>query len=145
MLSGFKKLFGPPVFDDLEKAAQARNIHTILLGTLTLTFTGQDPFLVRSFLRLTPNQYTKVRVRMKLAGDSKEAQFFWTTSEEPGFADNKYLNFPIQPDGQWHEYTIPVGEHAMWKGKAIRAIRLDPSSGGAPAGTKVEIDWIKGE
>ena len=38
MLSGFKKLFGPPVFDDMEKAAQARNLHTILLGVLVLTF-----------------------------------------------------------------------------------------------------------
>ena len=38
MLSGFKKLFNPPAFDDAEKAAQARNSHTILLGTLVLTF-----------------------------------------------------------------------------------------------------------
>jgi GAF domain-containing protein len=52
MLSGFKKLFGPPVFDDLEKAAQARNIHTILLGTLTLTFL----FLIYAFFSPPPGQ-----------------------------------------------------------------------------------------
>jgi GAF domain-containing protein len=45
MLSGFKKLFRPPVFDDMEKAAQANNIHTILLGTLVLTFL----FLIYTF------------------------------------------------------------------------------------------------
>jgi GAF domain-containing protein len=38
MLSGFKKLLRPPVFDDLEMAAQARSIHRILLGTMVLTF-----------------------------------------------------------------------------------------------------------
>ena len=37
MLSGFKNLFRPPVFDDLEKAAQARSLHTILLGVIALT------------------------------------------------------------------------------------------------------------
>ena len=38
MLSGFRKLFRPPIFDDLEKATQALSIHTILLGTLAVTF-----------------------------------------------------------------------------------------------------------
>ena len=114
-------------------------------GTLTLTFAGADPFLVRSFLRLRPDQYSKIRVRLRLESGNPEGQFFWTSSEEPGFADNKYLSFPLQPDGQWHEYTIPVGEHPLWQGKAIRAIRLDPTTGGATPGSKVEIDWIKGE
>ena len=114
-------------------------------GVLHLTITGEDPNLSRSFLRLAPDQYSQIKLRMKITGGNPEGQFFWTTAEEPGFADNKYLNFPLQPDGQWHEYTIPVGGHPLWKGKAIRAIRLDPSAGGAPAGTKVEIDWLKGE
>lgn len=81
---------------------------------------------------------------MKLDGGNNEGQLFWTTSEEPGFADNKYLNFPIEPDGQWHEYSIPVGEHQRWKGQGIRAIRLDPTTGDAKPGSKVEIDWIRG-
>ena len=38
-------------------------------------------------------------------------QVFWTTSEEPGFADNKYLNFAVKPDGEWHEYEIQVATH----------------------------------
>jgi len=38
MLSGFKKIIRPPAFDDLEMAAQARAIHTILLVTIALTF-----------------------------------------------------------------------------------------------------------
>jgi hypothetical protein len=82
---------------------------------------------------------------MKLESGNPEGQLFWTTNEEPGFADNKYLNFAIQPDGQWHEYTIPVGEHPRWQGKAVRGLRLDPTTGGAKPGSQVEIDWIRGE
>ncbi len=114
-------------------------------GTLTLSFAGPDPFLVRSFLRLAPDQHSQIKVRMKLTSGNPEGQLFWTTSEEPQFADTKYLNFAIVPDGEWHEYTIPVGKHERWRGKAIRGIRLDPTTGGAEPGSKVEIDWVRGE
>ena len=114
-------------------------------GALTLTVTGSDPHLCRSWLRLSPDQYSRIRVRMKLPACDPVAQFFWTTSEEPAFRDDKYLSFPVKPDGQWHDYEIPVGAHPKWKGKAVRAIRLDPTTGGAAAGSKVEIDWLIGE
>ena len=118
---------------------------TVQGGILTMTFAGADPYICREWLSLTPDQYTKIKVRMKLPKCDPNAQFFWTTSDEPTFADNKYLGFPVQPDGQWHEYKIPVGTHAKWKGKAIRGIRLDPTTGNAAPGSKVEVDWIKGE
>ncbi|MGQ9731242.1 MAG: hypothetical protein ACUVX8_08185 [Candidatus Zipacnadales bacterium] len=112
---------------------------------LSLTFIGPDPYLVRSFLRIDPDQYTKIKVRMKLSSGNPEGQLFWTTETEPIFRDDKYLNFPIQPDGDWHEYEIPVGEHPKWKGQGIRGLRLDPTTGGVERGSKVEIDWIVGE
>jgi hypothetical protein len=118
---------------------------TVKNGTLTLTFTGPDPYLCRSWLHLKPNQYARIKVRMKLPVCDPVAQFFWTTSEEPAFRDDKYVNFPVQPDGQWHEYEIPVGTHPKWHGQAVRAIRLDPTTGGAAQGSKVEIDWLAGE
>jgi len=75
---------------------------------------------------------------------SAVAQLFWTTNEDPHFSDKKYLNFPVKPDGEWHEYEVPVATHEQWHRKAIRAIRLDPTTGGARAGDRVEIDWIVG-
>ncbi|MBI3920054.1 MAG: hypothetical protein HY318_01455 [Armatimonadetes bacterium] len=114
-------------------------------SVLTLTFTGNDPFLCRTFLRIDPDTYSKIKVRMKLPPCQPEGQLFWTTSDEPQFTDAKYLNFKVTPDGEWHEYEIPVGTHPRWKGKAIRAIRFDPTVGGATPGSKVEIDRITGE
>jgi len=114
-------------------------------GTMTMTFTGADPYIVRSWLRLQPDQYSKLRVRMRLPACDAQGQLFWTTDESPGFADDKYLNFAVIPDGAWHEYEIPVGDHENWRGKAVRGIRLDPTTGEAQPGSKVEIDWIVGE
>ena len=45
MLSGFKKLIRPPAFEDLEMAAQARSLHSILLGAMAFTFL----FLIYAF------------------------------------------------------------------------------------------------
>lgn len=114
-------------------------------GALSLMFSGNDPFLIRPFLRIEANRYSKIRVRMRLSGGNPEGQLFWTTDKEPAFADDKYLNFPVTPDGEWHEYVIPVGTHAKWKGQKIRAIRLDPTTGGALVGSRVDIDFIIGE
>ncbi len=114
-------------------------------GVLSMTVTGADPFFHRTYLRIAPASYTKVKVRIKLPPCNTEGQLFWTTNEEPDFDDDKYLNFPVTPDGQWHEYEIPVATHAKWQGRAIRAVRLDPTTGGAEPGSKIEIDWIVGE
>ena len=121
------------------------NAPVVKEGMLALTFTGEDPFLCRTYLRIPSDTYQKIKVRMKLPQCEPTGQLFWTTSDEPQFRDDKYLNFPVIPDGQWHEYEIPVANHVKWKGKAIRAIRLDPTTAGAMAGSKVEIDWIVGE
>jgi hypothetical protein len=118
---------------------------TVADGALTLTFTGGDPYMIRSYLRIAPDQYSKLRVRMKLPPGHTEGQVFWTTATEPAFRDDKYLNFPVQGDGQWHDYTIPVGEHPKWRGQAIRALRLDPTAADPQPGTRVQIAWIVAE
>jgi len=71
------------------------------------------------------------------------AQLYWGTAAAPGFAEARVLNFPITGDGKWHEYRLPVGTHAGWKGQKITGIRLDPLQPGVQ--TTVEIDWIRGE
>jgi hypothetical protein len=114
-------------------------------GVLTTTIIGGDPYLSRGNLRIPGNTLTKIRVRMKLASGEPTAQFFWATSDEPEFRDDKYLDFPIKPDGAWHEYEIPVGTHTKWRGKTITGIRLDPTIGAAAPGARVEIDYLRGE
>jgi hypothetical protein len=83
-------------------------------------------------------------VRLKVPG-AKFGQFFWATQDEPAFADDKYLNFPLDGGEDFQDVVIPVGEHPKWRGQAIRAIRLDPDASGVPAGTVVEVEEVVGE
>ena len=118
---------------------------TVKGGVLTMSLGGQDPHFSRTFLRIPADKYATIKMRMSISGCQPTAQLFWATAEEPQFRDDKYLNFATNPDGQWHEYEIPVAEHAKWRGQQIRALRLDPSVGGTEPGAKVRIDWIVGE
>ncbi|MGC9318697.1 MAG: hypothetical protein ACP5KN_11770, partial [Armatimonadota bacterium] len=131
---------------DLEGWSVAHSLGSAVVqdGVLSMAVTGDDPYMTRSFLRVPADAVSVVRVRMRITGGNDEAQLFWGTGEEPGFSDEKYLNFPIQPDGEWHEYEVPLGEHPKWRGQRIQAIRLDPTTG-AEQGARVEIDWIVGE
>lgn len=113
-------------------------------GVLRGTIAGRDPHISRGMLRVPADTHSALKVRMRITGGADQGQVFWGIADEPGFRDDKYTNFEIVPDGEWHEYTIPVGEHEKWAGEEIVALRLDPSVGDA-AGETVEIDHIIGE
>jgi len=114
-------------------------------GLLTATVGRNDPYMTQSFVRVPADTYSKIKVRMRITGGNPEGQLFWGTREEPQFSDEKYLNFPIVPDGEWHEYELPVGEHPKWQGKDIRSLRLDPTTWGTEDSATMQIDWIVGE
>jgi len=60
-------------------------------GVLTMTITGADPFFSRGNLRLQPDQYQTIAIRMKLPPCGPTAQFFWATGDSPGLSDDKHL------------------------------------------------------
>ena len=49
----------------------------------------------------------------------------------------------ITADGKFHTYRVPVGNHPLWKGQVITAIRLGPGNGAADA--SVGVDYVRGE
>ncbi len=120
------------------------SVPVIAGGLMRMTVTGGDPHIERAMLRVPPDTHSALRVRMRITGGNPTAQVFWGIAEEPGFRDDKYMNFAIEPDGEWHEYVIPVGENEKWRGREIVALRLDPTVGAAPGAT-LEIDGIIGE
>jgi hypothetical protein len=114
-------------------------------GVMRMTISGgADPHISRGMLRVSADTHSALRLRMRITGGAEQAQVFWGTRDEPAFRDDKYLNFPIEPDGEWHDYLIPVGEHEQWRGQDIVALRIDPTVGEADGAT-VEIDSIVGE
>jgi hypothetical protein len=101
-------------------------------GMLEGHVTGGDPYIVRSTLRVPGDRCPVIRVRMRvMAGQSGE--FYWTTSASPAVAEDKKVAFALVADGQFHEYRLEVGRHALWSGQTITAIRIDPGNGASQA------------
>jgi hypothetical protein len=111
-------------------------------GMLRTHATGGDPYMVRANCRIAGDGVAQVRVRMAVSAGTG-AQFFWTTEDSPTMAEDKSVSIGIQGDGQPHEYYFEVGKHAMWRGKTVTSIRLDPMVGAEEA--DITIDFIRGE
>lgn len=111
-------------------------------GALTTRSTGRDPYLIRPSVRVAADTVRAIKVRMAVSG-GRHAQFFWATQEKPDFAEQRALHFTVTDDGQMRDYSIPVGNHAQWRGKTITGLRLDPAAG--PPGSTIRIERITAE
>jgi hypothetical protein len=111
-------------------------------GCLLTQATGGDPFMIRSNCKVDGNTVRRIHVRMAVSAGAG-AEFYWTTSDSPSFAEDKTAKIAIRGDGEFHDYFFEVGDHPMWRGKTITAIRLDPMSGATAA--EIKIDFIRGE
>lgn len=112
-------------------------------GSLVLPIMGPDPYLVRGNCDVPATAVKQLRFRMAVdAGLGTLAQVFWTTAASPTYDEAKALHFPVVADGEFHEYTVPVGEHPLWQ-DTITGLRLDPTGG--PVGANVRLDYVRGE
>jgi len=112
-------------------------------GVLTSSTLDWDPFMVRENLDVQAANAKTLKIRMALdAGMDSNAALYWTTDVNPGQAEDKTLHFTTVPDGEFHEYSIDMGQHLNWK-NIITSLRIDPC--GPKQLGMVKIDWIKAD
>jgi hypothetical protein len=111
-------------------------------GMLRTRATGGDPYTVRDNCRIAADTIARIHVRMAVSAGTG-AQLFWTTADSPAMAEDKSVRIGIQGDGELRDCYFEVGKHAMWRGKTITGIRLDPMVGADEA--DIAIDFIRGE
>ena len=111
-------------------------------GALAGKITGPDPYVIRPVLRVRGASCPVVVVRMRVSA-GEGGQFFWATESSPDLAEDKVINFPIQADGQFHDYRLELGKHPLWAGQTITTLRIDPGNGASSA--EFAIASIRGE
>jgi len=111
-------------------------------GSLVASVTGSDPYAIRHSCDIAPDSVNQIKIRMRVSA-GREGALYWITRNEPSFAEDKVVRFPLEADGAFHEYTLPVGNHPKWRGRRITALRLDPNNG-APDST-IAVDWLRGK
>ena len=100
-------------------------------GTLTVTVSGDDPYLQCPPLAV-PGPVTVVfRMRTREGGG---AAFYWFEDREAGYSGEHVVTFPTSGDGEWHEYRVGLPA----KG-SIRGIRFDPPGNSG----RTDLDWVR--
>ena len=131
----------PIRFHDSSDARAWQGLHSVtpprvVEGALTFRVTGSDPYLSRTRLRIPAATCPVLVLRMRKETGAG-GQVFWCTAAEPGFSDERYMDYETVADGKFHDIRVPVGEHPRWTG-TITALRIDPDIAGTPGAIAIE-------
>lgn len=109
-------------------------------GFLSGEISGNDPYMIRSFLKVDGDKEKQVEIKLKLASRSI-GQLYWTTENSPDIREDKVASFEIQGGSQVETIRVDLAHHPHWKGQTITSIRLDPCNGLGQG--SFEIDSIR--
>lgn len=110
-------------------------------GLMSGTVNGNDPYLVsKDPLNVEIGNSNKLKIRLKNQTSSNTAQIYFTTGTSMNFDEAKHVDFPIQPNSDFVEYTIDMSENSQWVGQ-IKALRIDPATNTNKG--SFAIDFIK--
>ncbi|HSK78692.1 MAG TPA: sulfatase [Thermoanaerobaculia bacterium] len=95
---------------------------------LALRSSTADPYLVRT-VDFDAREVDILRIRQSALGGGAFAEVFWAAEGE-AFVPERGMRVSVEDPGASpaaRSYSIPVGNHPLWKGK-IRYLRIDPVS-----------------
>ncbi len=112
-------------------------------GILSARTSGNDPAFFGPPMLARAGEFKSVVIRMRLthtdrAAFTDSAQLFWRTSRLSE-SESSSVRFPVQGNGEWHDYRVPVATCPRWRG-VITRLRLDPCN---QANVVVELDNVR--
>jgi hypothetical protein len=121
-------------------------------GALRGRATGSDPIFLGPWIEIRTDALQRVEIRMK-SDRGGTGQFFWayaTSGRYGGFESDRYKNFAVKGDGQFHDYTVTP----LWSDPVVYRLRIDiPDDAtvaiesvrvvgvAVPSGTPVQPKW----
>ena len=105
-----------------------------------------DPLIEQPYISLDATFYNAVNINMASNAPDGVGAIYFTTSDSKEFSEDKKVDFDVNNDGDWHDYSIFMGSQPMWTG-TITGIRIDPADYGREEGAvdSVGFDHIRVE
>jgi len=108
-------------------------------GHLSMSSTGDDPYMVSPPVTVPAVEYNRLGIRMKISdGGLTGGQLFFVTDADPAWDEAKSLYFNVHSDGEYHDYELDLSTVEGWAG-VITKLRFDPVES---PGRTVDIDMI---
>ncbi len=110
-------------------------------GILYTVVTGPDPFMHSpEGLSINADEVKFMEVRIKCDEPGTTLTTYWITSEDLQWAENKRTGVPMKETSEFETYIIDFRNIPAWN-STVPQFRIDVDE--PPAGTEVEIDYIK--
>jgi len=107
---------------------------TVSNGILSMGTTGTLPIIYSDFTQSAPRGRLIVRLRIRSTG-SRRGTIYWDTDISGERSAVRSVPFVFEPDGEWHEVTVPIQPDRALSRIAVGTHKVD--------GGGIQIDWIK--
>ncbi|WP_123040985.1 hypothetical protein [Cohnella candidum] len=105
--------------------------------------TGSHPSAVSGAIGQPAEKLGEMKIRTKVSGNSAQTLTVGFNGQAgSGFPAEDAVSVPLNPDGQYHEYTVKLWEHPSWIG-SIGQIKLSLDGAAEPAGGTWEVDYVR--
>ncbi len=98
-------------------------------GAMELQAQGDDPNFGSPRFEFPAFALGEIEIEMRARGDAPATQgkIFWTVNEQTDFSPAQQFTFPVQLDGAWHTYRVPlITTGKLLLGDRLTRLRLDP-------------------
>lgn len=109
-------------------------------GTLFIDPLGADPHIKSPDIFVDASVLKYLKFSMASNAPDIKGQIFFKTASENAYNEDKRIDFDVQNNGQFKDYSIHVGGHDKWKGK-ITGVRIDPATNGKSGTNADTIGW----
>ena len=107
----------------------ARDTGWPIRGELKVLLEKDDPQMIAPATFFAAANAPVCRIEAAWHTTATTAQLFWDTFDEPGFRSSHSMTFPIQGDGRFRVYEVPLAKSPTYRGH-ITGLRLDPIPNG---------------
>lgn len=87
---------------------------------------GPDPWIENNGLSIDASSIDHIKIKMSSNCNDDTGAIYFSTTESPGFDENKKFGFAVSYGSEWYEYDISISGNPYWKG-TITALRIDPA------------------
>jgi hypothetical protein len=105
-------------------------------GHLRVRLDQDDPQLISPLTFWQASDAPQLIIEAAFQTKQTQATLMWQRHGDESFAARNHVSLPIQGDGQFHRYVVPLCDHVGYSG-ALTRLRLDPV-GASEAGA-----WMK--
>ncbi len=102
-----------------------------------------DPYMLSPpLVNVSASTYRTLHFRMASNGVDGNGAIYFTTDSSPAWGEDKRVDFTVNRDGAYRDYTINMSSHIKWIG-TITGVRIDPASGGSAGNDTIGFDFIE--